>query len=481
MHTGKTIQIIVVLLFFLLIEKSSAQNRPIGTIKVDNGDFIDQTEIDVGSWLSYYTWLLNYKGYKVAQKALPDSSTIDSEVWRYIRKRTSKYNNKMALYSGQPIGFFEKKCDVVKNLGARIPSTKLCPILYLPITGITYEQVTEFCEWRTAVQGQGDFVFRLPTPEEWTKIALDGLTTSEKENGFRDSVNDKGCPLFNFSSTNCSDFPYQGLLNGIGLYSPDKLGLFDIWGNVSEMTTEKGLAKGGNFTLHANQSHYDSIQRYTKPEAWLGFRCIAVKKERVNDKSLMSKDTTVYPNEEALELKGDSVSEIIWNDNSGTFRDLRDGRNYSVVQIGDQVWMAQNLAYRPHRGKFWIYNNDLNYLSQFGFLYNWETAKSVCPTGWHLPDKEEFELLLKYLSANGHDPHSEIIVTGKSGFSAIFGGLYLGNTFTPLDGGTAFWASTEKDSRNAYGLSIGSDIKSVNLQNSINKRSGLPVRCVKNH
>jgi len=195
----------------------------------------------------------------------------------------------------------------------------------------------------------------------------------------------------------------------------------------------------------------------------------------------MSKDTTVYPNEEALELKGDSVSEIIWNDNSGTFRDLRDGKNYSVVQIGDQVWMAQNLAYRPNRGKFWIYNNDLNYLSQFGFLYNWETAKSVCPTGWHLPDKEEFELLLKYLSANGHDPHSEIIVTGKSGFSAIFGGLYLGNTFTPLDGGTAFWASTEKDSRNAYGLSIGSDIKSVNLQNSISKRSGLPVRCVKNH
>jgi uncharacterized protein (TIGR02145 family) len=108
-----------------------------------------------------------------------------------------------------------------------------------------------------------------------------------------------------------------------------------------------------------------------------------------------------------------------------------DGRNYSVVQIGDQWWMAENLAYlpaispgslgsgtEPHYYVYNYYGNDINeaktdssYL-YYGVLYNWTAAmngadsssnnpsgvKGVCPDGWHLPSDSEWEELATYIS-----------------------------------------------------------------------------------
>ena len=98
--------------------------------------------------------------------------------------------------------------------------------------------------------------------------------------------------------------------------------------------------------------------------------------------------------------------------NNPTFTDSRDGKEYNYVVIGDQTWMAENLAFIPYvapandNGGIWVYDYNGSSTSEakqsenyqkYGCLYNWETAKDVCPDGWHLPSDEEWKVLERYL------------------------------------------------------------------------------------
>jgi uncharacterized protein (TIGR02145 family) len=74
------------------------------------------------------------------------------------------------------------------------------------------------------------------------------------------------------------------------------------------------------------------------------------------------------------------------------FVDERDGQTYKTVQIGPgQCWMAENLNYVT--GNSYCYQNDTSYCSSYGRLYDWATALSACPSGWHLPSETEIEFL----------------------------------------------------------------------------------------
>ena len=52
---------------------------------------------------------------------------------------------------------------------------------------------------------------------------------------------------------------------------------------------------------------------------------------------------------------------------TGTFTDLRDGKIYGWVQIGQQVWMSENIAFEPPSGNWWVYNNNPYYVWLFSF------------------------------------------------------------------------------------------------------------------
>ena len=91
-----------------------------------------------------------------------------------------------------------------------------------------------------------------------------------------------------------------------------------------------------------------------------------------------------------------------YSQDKGNFNDERDGKEYKWVKIGDQIWMAENLAFKIDTGGCWAYDNNKNYVSTYGYLYNWWTAKAAAPSGWHLPSDDEWTHLEDYLIENGY-------------------------------------------------------------------------------
>jgi uncharacterized protein (TIGR02145 family) len=173
------------------------------------------------------------------------------------------------------------------------------------------------------------------------------------------------------------------------------------------------------------------------------------------------------------------------------FIDIRDHKEYKVVTIGTQIWLAENLAYKVSSGCWAYWHNDTS-VYKYGFLYDWETAIKVCPIGWHLPADTEWTILTNYLGgekiaggklkataawkydANGKPNNS-------SGFDAFPTGRRNGidGTFSYLGESTSFWSATPIDSMNA--ISRGLHYNSEDVHYGTNsRRNGFCVRCIKN-
>jgi uncharacterized protein (TIGR02145 family) len=161
-----------------------------------------------------------------------------------------------------------------------------------------------------------------------------------------------------------------------------------------------------------------------------------------------------------------------------TFTDSRDGKTYKTVKIGNQVWMAENLCYKPNSGNYWAYENNQSNVARYGYLYDWETAEKVCPSGWHLPSIEEFKTLLTNFGGGGSNAFHALKEGGSSGFSALFGGWHnsSGNFFFIGDLG-GWWSSSEGDTGSAWGLNMFSGYQDADM-NDADKAVGFSVRCL---
>ena len=175
---------------------------------------------------------------------------------------------------------------------------------------------------------------------------------------------------------------------------------------------------------------------------------------------------------------------------SESFTDSRDGQSYDVVKIGGLTWMAENLNFET-AGSFCPEGDSRN-CKRLGRLYSWAEAKSVCPDGWRLPTKEDFDALVAAQSSSQSRAGAMLKAkdgwfkkgngTDDFGFNALPAG-YRGadGKFDGIGGYAYFWSATEDPENresNAFYLflSFSSDVASINAFAKEDYRS---VRCVR--
>jgi uncharacterized protein (TIGR02145 family) len=164
------------------------------------------------------------------------------------------------------------------------------------------------------------------------------------------------------------------------------------------------------------------------------------------------------------------------------------GREYKTVQIGDQLWMAENLAYEPPTGKYWAYGNAPNNVAKYGYLYDWETAMKVCPAGWHLPSDDEWTTLIDYLggkevagtkmkSKTGWERNGN--GTNESSFSGLpGGGSFSYGTFNNFGEYGFWWSATESGTSYAWTRELD-DYSGDAIRGYYDKTFGFSVRCLR--
>ncbi|MBU1369589.1 MAG: fibrobacter succinogenes major paralogous domain-containing protein [Bacteroidetes bacterium] len=188
---------------------------------------------------------------------------------------------------------------------------------------------------------------------------------------------------------------------------------------------------------------------------------------------------------------------------TGTFKDSRDGKTYTTIEIGSQTWFAENLNYETSNS--WWYNSSSANGNIYGRLYTWAAAmngesssnsvpsgvQGICPDGWHLPSDAEWSVLTDYLggedvaggkmkevgTAHWYSPNTG--ATNSSGFTALPGGYRNSNgSFYDLGRSGDWWSATETISTAAWRRSL--DYSNGNVYRySASKVGGFSVRCVR--
>ena len=165
-----------------------------------------------------------------------------------------------------------------------------------------------------------------------------------------------------------------------------------------------------------------------------------------------------------------------------TLTDKRDGKKYKTVIIGERTWMAENLNYEANGSV--CYNNKPENCDKYGRLYDWNTAKESCPSGWHLPSEEEWTIdgyvggdagkKLKSKSGWNNDGNG----TDKFGFSALPGGYGdSGGNFGLVGDRGTWWSSMGDHASYADRFYMRYDYNGV-YGGSNNKSYLYSVRCV---
>ncbi|MBQ7489410.1 MAG: hypothetical protein IJT51_02690 [Bacteroidales bacterium] len=202
-----------------------------------------------------------------------------------------------------------------------------------------------------------------------------------------------------------------------------------------------------------------------------------------------------------------------------------DGNTYNTVQIGNQCWMKSNLRTThyadgssvQYASFYYACHYDNLSASSYGYQYSGSAAmknaassnanpsgvQGVCPNGWHLPSKAEWNQLVNYVGSQSQylcgtsgiaaalatsgwgDPGSSHTCSigrnanNATGFSArptIFDCVYMNQYVQTEYGNKTLLISSTKNSDNNYVMQLRTD----SANTSFTEATAGAVRCVRN-
>jgi uncharacterized protein (TIGR02145 family) len=206
-----------------------------------------------------------------------------------------------------------------------------------------------------------------------------------------------------------------------------------------------------------------------------------------------------------------------------------DSNGYYSVNIGDQVWLKENLSTTKYNNgdpigttnpatldvseedapKYqWAPGGIESNVSTYGRLYSWYAitdSRGVCPTGWHVPTDAEFTALTDYLINNGYGlggsgtgiaksmasetgwltvPGEGVISNDESNNSSGFTGMpagyrFGGNSFTNTGYVCTWWTSSEYEPETAWYRELYFSVSEINIGITNKEASSFSVRCIK--
>lgn len=201
---------------------------------------------------------------------------------------------------------------------------------------------------------------------------------------------------------------------------------------------------------------------------------------------------------------------IISDIETGTIEDI-EGNLYSTVKIGQQWWMAENLAVTKLNddipismeedatlwknmeipGYCWYDNNEANNIESYGALYNWYTVNTqqLCPTDWHIPTHGEWNELINFVKSNGYFYEAIGLKSNEGwpinengidefGFSGRPSGQRYNGSFSGQGQGAQYAIGNQEGGSSINTYALGGSNNHLNT-NFYSKDFGHSVRCIK--